>query len=117
MLEHQWNKADSATLPTVSLNKLGLYEIQVTYQTEYITDASGELIEGKQETQTFSVYTSPSNTETTLGNTVLTTIQVPAKGLSDATAYVRYHSILPWVILVLIVLLIIEWGVYYRDEY
>ena len=116
-LEHQWNKADGATLPTVSLNKLGLYEIQVTYQTDYITDASGELIEGKQETQTFSVYTSPSNTETTLGNTVLTTIQVPAKGLSDATAYVRYHSILPWVILVLIVLLIIEWGVYYRDEY
>ncbi|MBQ8546288.1 MAG: BatA and WFA domain-containing protein [Clostridia bacterium] len=115
--EHQWNKADGSTLPTVSLDKLGLYEIQVTYQTNYITDASGNLIDGKQETETFSVYTSPSSTETILGNTVLTTLQVPAKGLSDATAYVRYHSILPWVILVLIVLLIIEWGVYYRDEY
>ncbi len=117
VIEHQWSKNDDTNLPEVSLDKLGLYEIQVTYQTEYITDSTGTIVDGKQETQTFSVFTKPSSTETTLGSTMPTKISVPATGLSDAEAFVRYHSILPWIILVLIVLLIIEWGVYYRDEY
>ncbi len=115
--EYQWSKKDGEVLPNFTLKKFGLYEMRVTYEPTYITDDFGNVVEGQRETEVFSVYTRAIDSEIKLGDTELQELIIPAKGLTEAEVYVRHTPILPWVVLALIVLLIIEWGVYYRDEY
>ena len=115
--EYQWSKADGEILPNVTLKKFGLYEMQVTYQPTYKVDDFGNIVQTEHKTEVYSVYTKAIDSEIKLGDTELQELIVPAKGLTEAQVYVRRTPILPWVVLVLIILLIIEWGVYYRDEY
>ena len=115
--EYQWSTADGEILPSFTLKKFGLYEMQVTYKPTYSVDEFGNVVESPRVTEVYSVYTKAIDSEIKLGNSELQELIVPAKGLTDAEVYVRRTSILPWVVLVLIALLIIEWGVYYRDEY
>ena len=115
--EYQWSKKDGEILPNFTLKKFGLYEMQVTYEPTYSTDEFGNVVADPQKTETFSVYTRAIDSEIQLGDSELQELIIPAKGLTDAEVYVRHTPILPWVVLALIVLLIIEWGVYYRDEY
>ncbi len=115
--EYLWSKKDGELLPSITLNKFGLYEMQVTYEPTYSIDEFGSIVENPRQTEIFSVYTRAVDSEVSLENNTLQELVVPAQGQTEAEPFVRHTSILPWVVLALIVLLIIEWGVYYRDEY
>lgn len=110
------NRWDGKTveLPRVVLNDLGIYNIVVKYKPETTFDEDGSVIEVPAETDRYSVSTYMPLSES----------DITAKGPelfapTPAVKSVDRHgqSILWILVLVLIAFLIIEWGVYYRDEY
>jgi hypothetical protein len=110
------NRWDGKTvdLPRVLLNDLGIYNIVVKYKPETTFDEDGSVIEVPAETDRYSVSTYMPLSES----------DITAKGpeLFAPTPKVqsvdRHGQSILWIlVLVLIAFLIIEWGVYYRDEY
>lgn len=89
----------------VSLDELGSYQMEV-----FFYDNTGAL----KSTQYYTLTTQIPEEETSIFS-IGETLEVEL--IDNAKEEVHEIEILPWVLLVLIVLLIIEWGVYYRDEH
>ena len=89
----------------ISLDELGSYQMEV-----FFYDNTGAL----KSTQYYTLTTQIPEAETSIFS-IGETLEVEL--IDNATIEVYDIEILPWVLLVLVVLLIIEWGVYYRDEH
>lgn len=105
----------SVALPEVVLDKLGIYNIVVTYKPEAVFDEDGEQVEIREEPDTFAVSTYVPLSESDISARG-PRLSAPTPG-EEAQIDRNGRPILWIVVLVLIALLIIEWGVYYRDEY
>ena len=106
---------ESLSLPEVVLDKLGIYNIVVTYKPEAVFDEDGEQVEIREEPDTFAVSTYVPLSESDISARG-PRLSAPTPG-EEAQIDRNGRPILWIVVLVLIALLIIEWGVYYRDEY
>lgn len=109
-------------LPTIKLNKFGTYEIVVTFKQEEILGDGTQTNQTTRAPQTYVVTTFLPDSEcniTAKGEKLLTDISYLGKDVNGDVIEqeIQRNSILPWIVLGFIVLLIIEWGVYYRDEY
>jgi hypothetical protein len=102
-------------LPDVILDKLGIYSIVVNYTPEIVFDEDGEPVEIKEEPDTFAVSTYVPLSESDISARG-PRLSAPTPG-EEAQIDRNGRPILWIVVLVLIALLIVEWGVYYRDEY
>lgn len=111
---NRWD-GTSSTLPEVVLDKLGIYNIVVNYKAEKVFDEDGESVEIKEEPDTFAVSTYVPLSESDISARG-PRLSAPTPG-DEAQIDRNGRSILWIVVLVLIALLIIEWGVYYRDVY
>lgn len=111
------NRWDGTTLllPDVILDKLGIYSIVVNYTPEIVFDEDGEPVEIKEEPDTFAVSTYVPLSESDISARG-PRLSAPTPG-EEAQIDRNGRPILWIVVLVLIALLIVEWGVYYRDEY
>ena len=112
-----WTASTSGEqLPKVVLDKFGTYDIVVTFKAEENLSNPQAPIVQKTETYTVTTFLPLSECDITeRGNKLETDISY--QGGDEIIEEVVKNPIMPWVVLVLIVLLIIEWGVYYRDEY
>ena len=104
-----------ANLPEVVLDKLGIYNIVVNYKSQIVFDEYGNPIEVKEDPDTFAVSTYVPLSESDISARG-PRLSAPTPG-EEAQIDRNGRSILWIVVLILIALLIIEWGVYYRDEY
>lgn len=103
VLEAEWTSVDKNT-PEIKLNKLG------TYQMEVIFKENG--IEINRETFTLTTHIPEEEVSIfSIGDPL--DVEIPDYAIEQTFNI----DILPWVLLVLVVLLIVEWGVYYRDEH
>ena len=111
------NRWDGTTvlLPEVVLDKLGIYNIVVNYKPEKVLDEDGEEVEIREEPDTFAVSTYVPLSESDISARG-PRLSAPTPG-EEAQIDRNGRPILWIVVLVLIALLIIEWGVYYRDVY
>lgn len=104
-------------LPTVVLDRFGTYDIVVTFKAEENLSNPQAPVVQKTETYTVTTFLPLSECDITeRGSKLETDISYQGAELEVIEEVVK-NPIMPWVVLVLIVLLIIEWGVYYRDEY
>ena len=110
----KWEIEDSVEPGTVILDQLGIYNIVVTYKGEVVRDEDGGIIENKQETETFAVSTYMPLTESDI-NARGPKLSVPAPTTEKTD--INGRSILWIFVLIFIIIVIVEWGVYYRDEY
>ncbi|MBP3495296.1 MAG: BatA and WFA domain-containing protein [Clostridia bacterium] len=94
-------------MPEIILDRVGTYQMKVTYNIE----EEGQEAQESLFTMTTHIPTSESKI-IDIGN-MIDVPEIP----DNAQVKTFAVSILPYIIFVLIVLLIIEWGVYYRDEY
>ena len=111
---NEW-ESESANLPEVVLDKLGIYNIVVNYKAEVVIGDDGENVEIREDPDTFAVSTYVPLSESDISARG-PRLSAPTPG-DEAQIDRNGRSILWIVVLVLIALLIIEWGVYYRDEY
>jgi hypothetical protein len=103
VLEAEWTSVDKNT-PEIKLSKLG------TYQMEVIFKENG--IETNRETFTLTTHIPEEEVSIfSIGDPL--DVEIPDYAIEQTFNI----DILPWVLLVLVVLLIVEWGVYYRDEH
>ena len=86
----------------IEINKIGTYQVEVVYEDE--------------STQTFSLTAHIPTDESYKIEIVNEMIDVPEPSLG-AEAKPEPIEIFPYLIAILVLLVIIEWGVYYRDEY
>ena len=110
---NRWN-GESIELPTIILNELGIYNVVVNYKPETTFDEDGTVIDVAAESDTFSLSTYMPRSESDInakGSELFAPI--PEKENEDRTEF----SILWVFVLIFVIFLIIEWGVYYRDEY
>ena len=108
---------DDGKLPDVILDKFGTYDITVTFKaSENLSNPQAPVV---QSTETYTVTTFLPTSECNIvkRGEALTTDIGYLGGATEIQEEVVKNPIMPWVVLVLVVLLIIEWGVYYRDEY
>lgn len=110
----RWDNS-MAQLPNVVLDKLGIYNIVVNYEADVVFDEENNKIEVREEPDTFAVSTYVPISEVDIMQRG-ERLSAPTPG-DDAQIDRNGRPILWIVVLVLIALLIIEWGVYYRDEY
>ncbi len=110
---NRWD-GQSIELPKVVLDQLGIYNIVINYKPETTFDEDGKVIEIPAESDTYSVSTYMPLSES----------DITAKGprltapIPEVEKVDRHGQSILWIlVLVLIAFLIIEWGVYYRDEY
>jgi hypothetical protein len=89
----------------VSLDSLGSYKMEV-----FFYDNTGAL----KSTQYYTLTTQIPEEETSIFS-IGKTLEVEL--IDNAAEEIYEIEVLPWILLVLIILLIIEWGVYYRDEH
>lgn len=115
-----WDPTKGETeMPVVTLDEYGTYEIVVQYKQEEILGSGNTTGSTAPKTRTFLVTTFMPDSSCNIAS-VGPKIDAenirfdPNSGIEEE---IQRNSILPWIVLVLIVLLIIEWGVYYRDEY
>lgn len=111
---NRWD-GTSLALPEVVLDKLGIYNIVVNYKPEIVFDEDGKPVEIKEEPDTFAVSTYVPLSESDISARG-PRLSAPTPG-DEAQIDRNGRPILWIVVLVLIALLIVEWGVYYRDEY
>ena len=104
-----------ASLPDIALDKLGIYNIVVNYKAQIVFDEYGNPVEVKEDPDTFAVSTYVPLSESDISARG-PRLSAPTPG-EEAQIDRNGRSILWIVVLILIALLIIEWGVYYRDEY
>ncbi|MBQ7352523.1 MAG: BatA and WFA domain-containing protein [Clostridia bacterium] len=98
------SKQYESDLPNIVFEQLGTYQVVVNFS----NDIENEKL------KTYTVTTHIPEKETSIyatGDMLDVTINETAKSQNAV------KDILPWVIGVLIVLLIVEWGVYYRNEH
>ena len=98
------NKQLDNAFPTIVFEQLGTYQMVVNFS----NDIENEKI------KTYTVTTHIPEEETSIfaaGDMLDVTIE------SGAASMNSIKDILPWVIGILIILLIVEWGVYYRNEH
>ena len=112
---NKWSASESVEPPTIVLDELGIYNVVVKYKPQIKIDEDGGTIENAAETDTFAVstYMPLSESDITARGPKLSAPS-PDK---DARTDIRGRSILWVFVLVFIIIVIIEWGVYYRDEY
>ncbi len=89
----------------VTLEGLGSYQMEV-----FFYDNTGAL----KSTQYYTLTTQIPEEETSIFS-IGKTLEVEL--VDNASEEIYEIEVLPWILLVLIILLIIEWGVYYRDEH
>lgn len=99
-----WTSEDKNDLQ-VTLDGLGSYQMEV-----FFYDNTGAL----KSTQYYTLTTQIPEEETSIFS-IGKTLEVEL--IDNATEEIYEIEVLPWILLVLIILLIIEWGVYYRDEH
>ncbi len=109
-------------LPSITLDRLGTYDIVVSFKQNNVTSGGTQTEQNKIEPQTYTVTTFMPTSECDInarGNKLETNLEYLGidKNGNDIPQEIQQNPILRWVVLALIVLLIIEWGVYYRDEY
>ncbi len=100
-----WTSQDKGDLK-VSLDGLGSYQMEVFF---YDSETGG-----LKSTQYYTLTTQIPEEETSIFS-IGATLEVEL--IDNAKEEVHKVEVLPWVLLVLVILLIIEWGVYYRDEH
>ena len=111
---NEW-KSENANLPEVVLDKLGIYNIVVNYKPEKVAGEGEDDVEIREEPDTFAVSTYVPLSESDISARG-PRLSAPTPG-EEAQIDRNGRPILWIVVLVLIALLIIEWGVYYRDVY
>ncbi|MBQ7907201.1 MAG: BatA and WFA domain-containing protein [Clostridia bacterium] len=103
VLEAQWQSTDK-NVPEIKLSKLGTYQMEVIYKENGI--------ETGRETYTLTTHVPEGEVSIfSIGDSL--DVEIPDYAIEQTFNI----DILPWVLLVLVVLLIVEWGVYYRDEH
>ena len=105
----------STVMPTINLDKLGIYNIVVEYKPQEVMDEDGKPIDVEVDPDLFSVCTYMSLTETDIELSG-PKLEVP-RATADAQTLKTNRSLLTVFIVIFIILLIVEWGVYYKDEY
>lgn len=111
---NRWD-GTTADLPEVVLDKLGIYNIVVQYKPEIVFDDDGGKIENRSEPDTYSISTYMPLSESDITEKG-PRLYAPTPG-DEATIDRHGRSILWVFVLVLAIFIIIEWAVYYRDEY
>ncbi len=111
---NRWD-GTTADLPEVVLDKLGIYNIVVQYKPEIVIDGDGGTIENRSEPDTYSISTYMPLSESDITEKG-PRLYAPTPG-DEATIDRHGRSILWVFVLVLAIFIIIEWAVYYRDEY
>ncbi|MBO5339037.1 MAG: BatA and WFA domain-containing protein [Clostridia bacterium] len=113
---------DGQELPTILLDKLGTYDIVVSFKQNNVVSGDTTNADTEIKPQTYTVTTFMPISERDInarGEKLQTELDYRGKDVDGnvINEELEQNSILRWVVLALIILLIIEWGVYYRDEY
>ena len=103
-----WVKNVSESFPTVALDELGTYSMVVWYTEDGDTN---------EKKETFTLTTHIPSSEVNIFAPGEGTLDVNINPNANNQREVKNTDGTWWVILVLVLLLIIEWGVYYRDEH
>lgn len=98
------SKQYESALPSIQFEQLGTYQMVVNFSND----------QENKKLKTYTVTTHIPESETSIfsaGDMLDVTIDTSAGSMNSI------KDILPWVIGILIILLIVEWGVYYRNEH